>query len=568
MRGSTADRRLLAIVVAASLALLIAGSAALPLLDRDEPRFARATVEMIARGDWVVPFFNDSYRFDKPPLTYWLMAAGYGVFGVTEFGARVHSIIAATLAAALLFLFGRRLFSTRVGFVAGFAWVTCLQVYVHGRLALADMPMVLSVLVTHWALYELLLAPAARHETRWVATLWCSLAIGFLAKGPIAVISPALTLVFTRLFFGRRPLPWRRLRVPLGLPLLLTLIGAWGIPALIRTSGQYWQVGIGEHVVRRGLVAFNERPIIPLYYVATIFLSLFPWSPALGQAVFELRTNWNDDTNKFLCAWVLGPFLVFSFYSTQLPHYTLPAFPALLLLVFRRGAVPTHATPGSRRLYYGLHALFATLITSLVAYLLTLSLPAEIDGLRRSGIALAAVLLALQASAVLFARAASRSSASAASLSAGYAPALVAVIAAAMATTVFATSMRPLTLPHVLQQRFLTMPDTTRYLARGYTEPSLVFYADSTWDLGAKRPTRDLLGQDGPLFLLYRVNERGLDRVLRPRAEAVAFESIDTAAKHAAVPRWLIDSDLQRELVQGFNFARATWTELVVFYRL
>jgi len=64
---------LLAIV---SATILLAGTASLPLLDRDEPRFARATIEMLERGDWVVPYFNDEYRFDKPPLTYWLMAVG------------------------------------------------------------------------------------------------------------------------------------------------------------------------------------------------------------------------------------------------------------------------------------------------------------------------------------------------------------------------------------------------------------------------------------------------------------------------------------------------------------
>ena len=61
----------------------------LPLVDRDEPRFAEASREMIERGDYVVPYFNDRYRFDKPPLTYWAQVASYRVFGQNPFAARL-----------------------------------------------------------------------------------------------------------------------------------------------------------------------------------------------------------------------------------------------------------------------------------------------------------------------------------------------------------------------------------------------------------------------------------------------------------------------------------------------
>ena len=71
-----------------TLAMLLPGTGTLPLIDRDEPRFAQATVEMIARHDWIVPTFNGNDRFDKPILTYWLMRAGYAVCGVGEWGAR------------------------------------------------------------------------------------------------------------------------------------------------------------------------------------------------------------------------------------------------------------------------------------------------------------------------------------------------------------------------------------------------------------------------------------------------------------------------------------------------
>ena len=60
-----------ALLFVACVAFHVLGTWTLPLIDRDEPRFAEASREMIARGDYVIPYFNNQLRFDKPPLTYW-----------------------------------------------------------------------------------------------------------------------------------------------------------------------------------------------------------------------------------------------------------------------------------------------------------------------------------------------------------------------------------------------------------------------------------------------------------------------------------------------------------------
>src|SRR3984893_13833907 len=87
----------------------IAGTWSLPLIDRDEPRFAEASREMIERGDYVVPYFNNHFRFDKPPLAYWMQVASYKVFGENDFAARFPSAIAAALVALSIFAWGSRL---------------------------------------------------------------------------------------------------------------------------------------------------------------------------------------------------------------------------------------------------------------------------------------------------------------------------------------------------------------------------------------------------------------------------------------------------------------------------
>jgi hypothetical protein len=73
------------------------------LIDRDEPRFAEASREMRERGDYIVPYFNNQFRFDKPPLTYWLQIASYRIFGENDFAARFPTAVAAALVALVLF---------------------------------------------------------------------------------------------------------------------------------------------------------------------------------------------------------------------------------------------------------------------------------------------------------------------------------------------------------------------------------------------------------------------------------------------------------------------------------
>ncbi|HEX8077956.1 MAG TPA: glycosyltransferase family 39 protein, partial [Chthoniobacterales bacterium] len=123
------------LVFVGALLLNLAGTWTIPLVDRDEPRFAEASREMRERGDFVIPYFNDKYRFDKPAFIYWTQIASYRAFGENDFAARFPSAVAAALTALLLFAWGRRLGSERVGWWAAIIFTLCLQTFVHGKAA-------------------------------------------------------------------------------------------------------------------------------------------------------------------------------------------------------------------------------------------------------------------------------------------------------------------------------------------------------------------------------------------------------------------------------------------------
>ena len=319
------------------LILLLCGNWLLPLLDRDEPKFAEAAREMRQRRDFIVPYFNGGYRFDKPPLIYWCQAGCYAVLGENRFAARLPSVLFATATGCLLVLWGRRLGNERAGFHAGLIFLSCLQVLIHGRLALADMPMVFFVTAAAWAMWETSRPGVRISAFSWV-TFIASLGLGFLAKGPVAWL-PLGGLLTARLL---RPKEFS-LRAPQLMVSVVAagaLVAAWGLPALMATHGEFFRVGIGRHVVQRSFGVLEGHGLggwlgylasTPLY-LATFFLSFFPWALSVPSA---LRSWWNrrasDAFGWYLLLQAALVFLVFSLVRTKLPHYTLPAFGCLSL---------------------------------------------------------------------------------------------------------------------------------------------------------------------------------------------------------------------------------------------
>jgi len=352
------------VLFAGCLLFHLVGTWSLPLIDRDEPRFAEAAREMRERPDFVVPYFNNQFRFDKPPLTYWFQVASYRIFGENDFAARFPSAIAAAFVALVLFGWGKRVRDEKAGWWAAIIFTLSLQTFIHGKAAVADMWLVLFVTLAHCAGYELIFGKQARNaqrptsniQRRWWWMFYISLALAFLAKGPIGW-TPLLTLAVLKI--RKRELHLNsRFHFVAGVVFMLALVCAWGIPALIRTNGEFFRIGIGKHVVERSIATMEGHgassiwmylALLPFYFV-TVFASFFPWSIKLSALWKNLRAH-RDSTDQFLLAGALIIFGVFTLVQTKLPHYTLPAFPLLALLVARRfdslrlsGALPIAMT--------------------------------------------------------------------------------------------------------------------------------------------------------------------------------------------------------------------------------
>ena len=332
--------------MAGALLCFSAGTGWLPLMDRDEPRFAEASREMIESGNWLVPYLNGQYRFDKPPLIYWLQAGGISLLGPSELAVRLPSVLSATLTAGLLALWGRRLSGDRAGMTSALVWVACPQAFVHAHLAVADMAMVFFFTLSCWSGWELHQARGDRRAiSRWFLVFFGSLALGFLAKGPVAWLAalPAILWGASR-SDGLPPGPPSPLRRPglwvLGWLLTLAVVALWGIPALVATRGEFFEVGIGKHVVARSVGVMEGHGLRGLkgyvgslpFYALTLMVGFLPWSPWLVTWGWRLRSSGPLlPIDRYLATGVAGVFLVFTLIRTKLPHYTLPAFPLMAL---------------------------------------------------------------------------------------------------------------------------------------------------------------------------------------------------------------------------------------------
>jgi 4-amino-4-deoxy-L-arabinose transferase-like glycosyltransferase len=337
MTSETRVARLLPVaVVLAGLGVYLFVAASSTLWDRDEPRFARAAVEMLRSGDWLVPRFNGKLRPDKPALIYWLMSVPLWVFGSTSFAARVVSPLAIAVSALLIGRMARRLFDDRVALLATAIFLTCPLTLIEGTAATTD-----AVLLASLTGAMAILVDATREGFTIARTIALGGAFGaaMLAKGPVGLAVPVLGAMTTYII-ARRDLAQLRRRAPgfllsIGLGTILFL--AWAIPANQATGGELARLGLGHHVVQRSVSPLEGHGgafLVSLpYYIPVLIVGFFPWSFFLPMALVALSRSRGFDTlaRATLIGWTLPIFLLMSFVQTKLPHYIFPMWPALSL---------------------------------------------------------------------------------------------------------------------------------------------------------------------------------------------------------------------------------------------
>lgn len=330
--------------VLALLAVLIfwPGQMQVPPLDRDEPRFAQASKQMVESGNFVEIAFQDEPRLKKPIGIYWLQSASVSLLAADEPAAlwayRMPSLIGMVLSVLLIAGIGRVLFRGPVGPVAAGLFAIAIMPMVEAHMAKTDAVLLACILAAQWALAKAWMAdhPAtARGPVAtgpWAAAaFWLALGAGVLVKGPVIVMIAGLTALALAVWHWR--IAWLKALRPLwGLPLALAVIVPWFVAIHFATDGAFWREAVGRDFLDKIGAGQESHGGPPGLYLALVWVTFWPAAALLGFAALGAWRGRMAPAVRFCLAWIVPNWLVFEVVATKLPHYVLPAYPALALL--------------------------------------------------------------------------------------------------------------------------------------------------------------------------------------------------------------------------------------------
>lgn len=307
------------------------------LWDRDEPRFTRATVEMIESGNYLVPTFNGQMWADKPILFYWFMSVPVRLLGPTEFACRFWGGVGTAVTCLLVFFIGQRLFGARAGLWAMVILASTLMMLSVGTLATID-AVLLPFIVAVMAIFVQSLISETRISHIILAGI--ALGAGMLAKGPMGL--QPIVVIAVALWLGRRTgLGVKRFIWQFGAALIIggLIFLAWAIPANNATHGEFFRVFIGRHVLTRAIKPMEHHGgnfllYLP-YYLVVIIGGFFPWTLHLPGAVSFVMGGriGGKYCRALLISWVVPIFIIMTLAVTKLPHYIIFIWPAMALMV-------------------------------------------------------------------------------------------------------------------------------------------------------------------------------------------------------------------------------------------
>lgn len=325
-----------------ALAALAMGLVAIQL-DRpgffdNEGRYAEVAREMLLRGDFVTPEMDFTLFLNKPPLTYWLAAGAFAVFGLGEW-ARLVALVAGGITIVVTARLGARLFSEATGLLGAFLLATMLGFVLEARTLRPDMLIVASVAGALLCWLRAEAAAGAPARSRWLVAMYAVLGLGVMAKGlvPLALALVPIGLCTLR---DHGVAGLGRLRPFTGLLVLAVVVLPWHVAVALRHPGFAWDFVVNQHLLfflDRKFPRDSEGDSLLAFWL--VFMArAAPWSLLLPLALAE---GWRGRQARstaparasFLClAWLGGVLGLFSAAPSRLEHYSLPALPAAGLL--------------------------------------------------------------------------------------------------------------------------------------------------------------------------------------------------------------------------------------------
>ncbi len=336
---SVSHMRILTVLMLISLAFFIPGIVSLQPMDRDEPRFAQASKQMLESHDFIDIRFQNDTRYKKPVGIYWLQSASVALadaFGAqnatrTIFYYRLPSLLGAITAVLLTYWTALAFLPKQTAFLSAAMMSGCLLLGVEARLAKTDAILLATVLFTMGTLARLWFANMPLSK-RHIIAFWIVLGISILIKGPMTLMVAGLAI--SVLCIKKRSVQWLLvLRPKMGALIVASIVLPWLIAIIAKTGTAFFNEAIGKDMLGKVAGGQERHGGYPGTYLAVFWATFWPIAPIVALATPFIYKNRKSDPVLFLLAWIIPSWLVFELVPTKLPHYVLPLYPAFAILV-------------------------------------------------------------------------------------------------------------------------------------------------------------------------------------------------------------------------------------------
>ena len=354
--------RAVAVLVLASLLAFLPGFFQIPPTDRDEARFAQATKQMLETGEYVDIRFQDEVRYKKPVGIYWLQAGvvkAANALGMpnaqhTIWVYRIPSLIGAIGAVLLTYWAALSFVSRRAALLAGLMMATSILLGVEARLAKTDAMLLLTAVAAMGAMARIYLGERRRATglAGWTlpAIFWTALAAGILIKGPLIVMFVVLTIL--ALAVTDRSVRWLAgLRPVAGVLWLCLLVLPWFLAIISRSGSNFFAESVGHDLMSKVVSAQEAHGAPPGSYYVLFWVTFWPGATLAAMAAPSIWVARREKGAKFLLCWIVPAWIVLELVITKLPHYVLPLYPAIAILI--SGVVDPHVLSRNRWLTRG-----------------------------------------------------------------------------------------------------------------------------------------------------------------------------------------------------------------------
>ncbi|HVQ78486.1 MAG TPA: glycosyltransferase family 39 protein [Pseudolabrys sp.] len=338
-------RRAIALLVVFSFLVFLPGFFQIPPVDRDEARFAQATKQMLESKDFVDIRFQNEVRYKKPVGIYWLQAAavkagetlGVPQARTTIWLYRLPSLFGAIGAVLLTYWAALVFVPRRAALFAALMMASSVLLGIEARIAKTDAMLLLTSVAAMGALARIYLASQTepqddKGDWRQPAILWTAIAAGVLLKGPLVPMFVGLTVIVLSVVDKSARWLWS-LRPFAGIVWLILLVSPWFVAIIAKSGASFFVQAIGHDMLDKVASGQEAHGAPPGFYFLLFWVTFWPGAVLAGLAAPIVWKSRYEPRTRFLLAWLLPSWLVFEAVMTKLPHYVLPLYPAIAIMI-------------------------------------------------------------------------------------------------------------------------------------------------------------------------------------------------------------------------------------------